>query len=166
MTKGTGTSPTIAAAKHQAKLIRKLLEQHSSTELSHCEALDIVARLNGAKNWNTFRFLNVDAAPQEDFDLLPAKITWWLLADEVNPSEQTRAIYESESNPVLPFKLAVRIGVILSAAAKAGIAAQLGKVLSELFAETSKESLPSEQQSRNGKRKSKLSCLIGPPRLM
>jgi hypothetical protein len=166
MTKGTGTSPTITAAKHQAKILRKLLEQHSGTELSHCESLDIVARLNGAKNWNTFRPLNIDTAPPEDSDMLPAKIVWWLLTKEVNPSEETRAIYESESNPVLPFKLAVRMCVILSAAAEAGIAIQLGKVFSELFAETPKESRPSEQQSRTGKRKSNLNCLLGPPRLM
>jgi hypothetical protein len=166
MTKGIGTSLTIAEARQQAKHLRKLLQQHSGTELSHCEALDIVARLSGVENWNTFRPLCVDTAQQEDLDMLPATIAWWLLTKEVNPSEATRAVFESESSPVLPFKLATRVSVLLSAIAEAGIAPQLGKVLSALMDDSSKEPLPSESQNVKEKRQSKLSRLIGPPRLI
>lgn len=166
MTKGTCTSPAIAEAKQQAKLLRKLIKQHLDTELSHCEALEIVARLKGTENWNTFRPLNVDTAPQDGFDMLPGKIAWWLLTKEVNPSDETRAIYESESSPVLPFQLAARVSVMLSAIATAGIAPQIGKVLSELIEESSKEPRPSESQNVQEIGKSTLSRLIGPPRLL
>lgn len=52
----TQESPSIVASKKYAKHLSNLLKPH--TELSHSESLNVIARLQGAKNWNTFHACN------------------------------------------------------------------------------------------------------------
>jgi hypothetical protein len=49
-------SPSIVASKKYAKHLGNLLKPHM--ELPHSELLNIMARLQGAKNWNTFHARN------------------------------------------------------------------------------------------------------------
>lgn len=72
-------SPSIVASKKYAKHLGNLLKPHA--ELSHSELLNIVARLQGAKDWNTYHACNgygfgSNFVPTEDnqlvaFDGLP-----------------------------------------------------------------------------------------------
>lgn len=45
-------TPTLTEAKAQAKALRAALEA-SGTAISHAQALELVARQHGAKDWNT-----------------------------------------------------------------------------------------------------------------
>lgn len=49
-------SPSIVASKKYAKHLGNLLKPH--VELSHSECLNIIARIQGAKNWNTYHACN------------------------------------------------------------------------------------------------------------
>lgn len=72
-------SPSIVASKKYAKHLGNLLKPH--VELSHSELLNIIARLQGANNWNTYHARNgkgfgSNFVPPEDsqlvaFDVLP-----------------------------------------------------------------------------------------------
>lgn len=66
-------SPSIVASKQYAKHLGNLLKPH--VELSHSELLNIIARLQGANNWNTYHARNgkgfgSNFVPPEDIQLV------------------------------------------------------------------------------------------------
>jgi len=55
--------PRIAGYKAQAKRLRTCLLETNGTALSHSEALELVARQHGARDWNTLRARNSPPDP-------------------------------------------------------------------------------------------------------
>lgn len=61
MTDTTTDTPRIAGYKTQARRLRGQLAE-TGTDISHGQALDLVARQHGARDWNTLRALAVKSA--------------------------------------------------------------------------------------------------------
>ncbi|MDV7141883.1 glyoxalase superfamily protein [Tropicimonas sp. TH_r6] len=59
------TQPTLENAKAQAKALRQALEQ-AGTQVSHAQALELIARQHGARDWNTLhaRLTQRNTAPE------------------------------------------------------------------------------------------------------